>query len=100
MLVAKEKRFDRHDKIDWYLAQIAVVIERLFMDHPEELEIAHRLIKFGVKDMPQKDEDEEDEEEVSVTEALFGPRNPDFDPEKAFWFARLGINPEVANVRN
>lgn len=80
-----DAEWDEHTKQDWYFAQIAAVIERLFMEDPSKLPVEDKLIKFGMKDkMPKKDEDEIEDDTPP----------PVFDVDKQFWLARLGITLE------
>lgn len=82
MQAGLEKQWDEHEKIEWYLAQIAVTIERLFMEHPDKLQVADRLLNFGSGQAPPKVEEEE--------EAIV----PAMDPSKAYWLGWLGVKVE------
>lgn len=82
-----DKEWDDNSKQDYYLAQIATVIERFqegFQDNPRTIRIEDKLIGFGMKKVlnPKEEEEVEDKPVESV----------DFD--KQFWLARLGLNIE------
>jgi hypothetical protein len=80
------REWEERTKLDWYLAQIATVIERFqegFKEHPDEISVKDNLLSFKVGEEPKKEEEEEEEEQ------------PEVDFDKAFWLGRLGISLEV-----
>jgi len=80
------KEWEERTKLDWYLAQIATVIERFqegFKEHPDEISVKDNLLSFKVEEKANKEEEEDEEEK------------PEIDFDKAFWMGRLGLSIEV-----
>lgn len=75
--------WNENTKLDYYLAQIAAVIERFqaaFTEKAQEIKVSDKLIHFEVEKREASSEEEELEDSLSLV-----------DHDKSFWLGFLGI---------
>ena len=74
-----DQQMKTHQKMDYYLAQIAMEVRRTIMKHPGRTKIKEFLLKFtsqGVSPSPPKTEDELEQR---------------MNKSKSFWRALIGL---------